>query len=95
MARNKKKRAKRIFLFSVICSLINGYIIFSMYSIFNDVKLKKEEKEELVLELSDLKEKTESLKVEANKLQDKDYIGKYAREKFLYSGENEYILKIK
>lgn len=95
MAKNKKKRAKRIVLFTIICSLINGYIILSMFSIFKDVKLKKEEKEELTLKLSDLKEETESLKVEANKLQDKDYIGKYAREKFLYSGKNEYILKIK
>ena len=42
----------------------------------------------------DLREKEEKLKVDANKLQNPDYIARYAREKYLYSKEGEYILQI-
>lgn len=93
--KSNKKKTKRVILFTIVCTLINGYIIFSVASVFKDVKMKQQEREELTLRLEEIKEETESLKVEANKLQDKEYIGKYAREKFLYSGEDEYILKIK
>ena len=45
-------------------------------------------------EMVDLREKEEKLKVDANKLQNPDYIARYAREKYLYSKEGEYILQI-
>ena len=32
--------------------------------------------------------------MDANKLQDPDYIARYAREKYLYSKDGEFILKI-
>ena len=40
------------------------------------------------------KEKEEELKVDANKLQNPDYVARYAREKYLYSKEGEFILQI-
>ena len=55
---------------------------------------KYREKKELEVELTTLKEKEEELKVDANKLQNPDYIARYAREKYLYSKDGEYILKI-
>ena len=41
-----------------------------------------------------LREKEEELKVDADKLQNPDYIARYAREKYLYSKEGEFILQI-
>ena len=35
------------------------------------------------------------LKSEVNKLKDPVYVAKYAREKFFYSGKNEYIIRMK
>ena len=58
------------------------------------IELKKEQ-QELSGTLVELKEKEETLKAEVNKLQDPDYIAKYAREKFMYSGDGEYIIRIK
>ena len=55
---------------------------------------KYREKKELEKELISLKEKEEELKVDANKLQNPDYIARYAREKYLYSKDGEYILQI-
>ena len=49
---------------------------------------------ELWQELISLKNKEKKLKVDANKLQDPDYIARYAREKYLYSKDGEFILKI-
>ena len=36
----------------------------------------------------------ESLKEEINKLQDPEYMAKYAREKYLYSKDDEIVIKI-
>ena len=55
---------------------------------------KYQEKKALDEELTRLKEKEEELKVDANKLQNPDYIARYAREKYLYSKDGEYILQI-
>lgn len=93
-SRNKKKK-KRIIVISLLCFAINGYLLYSIGSIFNEAHLKEKEKEKLIVELDNLKEKKEELKVEVNRLQDNEYIARYAREKFLYSGKDEYILKIK
>ena len=40
------------------------------------------------------KEKEDELKVDASKLQDPDYIARYAREKYSYSKDGEIILRI-
>ena len=50
--------------------------------------------EELSKELESLKEKEEQLRVDADKLQNPDYIARYAREKYLYSKDGEFILQI-
>ena len=55
----------------------------------------KTEKEDLNKELTELKEEEDILKSEVNKLKDPVYIAKYAREKFLYSGDDEYIIRMK
>lgn len=55
---------------------------------------KYQEKKALDDELTSLKEKEEELTVDANKLQNPDYIARYAREKYLYSKDGEFILQI-
>ena len=40
------------------------------------------------------KEKEEELKLDANKLQNPEYVARYAREKYLYSKDGELILRI-
>lgn len=95
MAKKKVKKTKRLILVTIFCLAINGYVLYSVGSILKDVQVKKEEKQILSSELVLLKEKQEELKVEVNKLQDSEYVARYAREKYLYSGKNEYILKLK
>ena len=49
---------------------------------------------ELEIELADLKDKELKLRLDAERLQDPDYIARYAREKYLYSKDGEFIIKI-
>lgn len=79
----------------LVCSAINAYIIYSVGSVLKDAYVMKSEEKKLTQQLEDLKEEEEELKVEVNKLQDPEYVAKYAREKYLYSGKGEYIIRIK
>ena len=59
-----------------------------------EIYAKYQEKKDLKKELALLKDKEEELKVDASKLQDPDYIARYAREKYSYSKDGEIILRI-
>ncbi|MBP5678503.1 MAG: septum formation initiator family protein [Bacilli bacterium] len=69
-------------------------VTFSIGKYWVEILEKYQEKQELELELTALKEKEEELQVDAKKLQNPDYIARYAREKYLYSKDGEYILQI-
>ena len=93
--KNKRKKTRRIIIATILCLIINVYVIYSVGSIFKEVHQKKAESKELTTELSDLKDEEDVLKSEVNKLKDPVYVGKYAREKFLYSGNDEFIIRMK
>lgn len=88
------KAKRRLVLFGPIAVFIIGYSIFTLVTTSIDLyRLDKEEKE-LSEKLSNLKSDAKSLKTEINKLQDKEYIARYAREKYLYTKNGEYVIKI-
>ena len=94
----KKKRTKgairRMSLLVIIflCVMIySGYVTFISWGKIID---KYQEKKELEEKYATLIEEEELLEKEVNKLQDPEYIAKYAREKYLYSADGEYIIKI-
>ena len=91
----KKNKSKRIFIITLFCLAINIYVIYGIAVTFDEVASKEKEKKELKTSLIVLKEKNEELKVEVNKLHDAEYVARYAREKYMYSGKNEYIIRIK
>ena len=55
---------------------------------------KYQERQELQNEIVALKEKEEELKVDVERLEDPDYVARYAREKYMYSKEGEIILRL-
>ena len=78
--RIKPKRMRRLLLVTLICLAVHSYLIY--------------EWEENPLFVS-AKEEEDILKSEVKKLKDPVYVAKYAREKFFYSGDNEYIIRMK
>ena len=91
----KRKKVKRNFIIIAAIYLVIGFLLMqtvvkTSYELYTKSKEKKEFQEELTI----LKEKEEELKGQVNKLQDPDYIARYAREKYLYSKDGEIIIRI-
>ena len=90
----KKKKKYGPLLLSLLSFVIIAATTYTIGRYWVDIYGKYKEKKELEKELDSLKEKEEELKVDVNKLQDADYIARYAREKYYYSKDGEYILRI-
>ena len=89
----KKKKKKSIFLPALIIILLT-FIVFGGFGYCREIYNKYQEKKTLEKELIALKEKENELKLDADKLQDPDYVARYAREKYFYSKDGEYVIKI-
>ena len=90
--KNNKKAKKRIFLSFIFFGAIIGSLSYSFFT--NVGKIIKNEKQALNVKLSDLKDEEEALNSDIKKLNDPDYVARYAREKYLYSKNDELIIRI-
>ena len=94
----KKKISKgtkrRLAWLAPLSIFIIGYFVFTL--ITTSINLYNLHKEEKILnnKLTGLKANAKSLKTEINKLQDKEYIARYARENYLYTKNGEYVIKL-
>lgn len=89
-----KKTKRRLTFLSSIILLLVGVIISS---VFKDLCQVLKNKNEIVLltdKYNTLLHEEESLQSEITKLQDSEYVARYAREKFMYSLPNEVIIKL-
>lgn len=91
----KRKKVKRKMLIIAIIYIALGAILLenvgqTVYQIY----VKNKEKREFEQELVELKDKEDELKATVTKLQDPDYVARYAREKYLYSKDGEIIIRI-
>ena len=91
---SRKKMRRRMFLLGLTSIGIIFAMTFTIGKYWVEIFEKYQEKKELDKELTLLKEKEETLKVDAKKLQNPDYIARYAREKYQYSKDGEFILQI-
>ena len=94
MARKVSKESKRrLIVFGTISVVIIFYFIFSLgYNSYKIYKLKHEEKV-LNSKLTNLQKQEKNLSLDIEKLQDPDYLAKYAREAFSYSKKDEIIIQ--
>ena len=99
MARIKKKTqirksARRICCFGVIACISVIAILLSVFKVVNQIVNKYQEANNLEMQLADLKKEEENLNEEILKLQDPEYLARYAREKYFYSKDGELIIRI-
>ena len=98
MAKVKKKINKKARTRIILFFLIFGSIMASLsYSFFSNVGKMIEinnEKHELQNKLVSLKDEEEVLNSDIKKLEDPEYVARYAREKYLYSKDGELIIRI-
>ena len=90
----KKKKKRRFLLFGLTSILVLTLMTLTIGKYWVTIYEKYQEKKELEQELLELKAKEKELELDAKKLQDSEYIARYAREKYLYSKDGEFIIKI-
>lgn len=94
MKKASKKDKRRILLLIVILIPLLVLFLYNMgkygIQIYKNIK----QKENLSIVYKEKLEEEEKLQSEITKLQDPDYIARYAREKYLYSKDGEIIIKI-
>ena len=89
------RRAKRRLLFLI--ALFFGGVLFVGSSVLNTWFQIIDNHQQIVAlnkEYNNLLEQEKQLKSDVNKLQDPDYVARYAREKYLYTKQGELIIKI-
>ncbi len=89
-----KKTKRRLTCLSGIILLLVVMIISSVFKDLCQVVKNKNEIAILTNKYTNLLHDEESLQSEITKLQDSDYVARYAREKYLYSRPNEVIIKL-
>ena len=88
-----KKDKRRITLLIMIMIPLLVLFVSRMFSYWSVIITNINEKKELETKYKDILEKEDLLKSEINKLQDEEYVARYAKEKFLYTSDNEVILR--
>ncbi len=84
----------RLMLFGTLSIILMGYFFVTLITYTIHINQLKEKERELKTELGTLKNKAEDLSNTIQRLKDPDYVARYAREKYYYSANGEYIIKI-
>ena len=92
--RRVKKKAKRIATFGLISIVMIVIITITLGTSFIDVVDKYNEKKNLEHKLYAINEKQKELESDVKKLEDPEYLARFAREKYFYSKDGELILRI-
>lgn len=83
-----------MFLSASFFFILSFFILLNIYSSWQKINKIKKEKIATEKEIIKLKQKEEKLNSDVEKLKNPEYVARYLREKFLYSKEGEYIIRI-
>lgn len=89
-----KKEKKRLFVISMIIVILIVSMISSVAGDWTKIMENKSKIDSLNKQYNELLSEEEKLESEVTKLQDDDYILRYAKEKFLYSENGELIIRM-
>ena len=89
-----KKNAKRMLVFGVFSAFIIFFVFTTLFNIVSQIVDKYKEADVLKEKMLVLEENEKNLNNEILKLQDSDYLARYAREKYFYSKEGELIIRL-
>ena len=89
-----KKEKKRLFFISFIIVGLVFLLGFSVYKDFIIISNNKNQTTKLTTEYENSLDEKKSLTSQVTKMQDPDYLARYAKEKYLYSKEDEVIIRI-
>ncbi len=94
MKKMSRKTKFRVTFLGISLIIAIVFCVSSSFSYISQVIKTKNQLKELKMTYNEKLEDEENLKEEINKLQDPEYMAKYAREKYLYTSEGELIIDI-
>lgn len=89
-----KKEKKRLFVLSVSIIALLSVLVYSVATTCPSILENKSKIKELNKEYNELLSNEEKLVSEVTKLQDDEYVARYAKEKFMYSEDGEIIIRM-
>lgn len=92
--KKSKKEKKRLFAISAVIIILMISLVHSVAKDWTQVLENKSKITALNKEYEELLNDEEKLISEVTRLQDDDYIARYAKEKYMYSAEGETIIRI-
>ena len=87
-----KRFRLRLLIYIISFISIVAILSFTCFNTWKQIYKNKLEAQELEKQYAELVEKEENLENEVIKLQDPEYVAKYARERFLYTKEGEIVI---
>lgn len=91
---SKEKAQTRIRIYLVVIVGLLTFLGYEMYSYWPKIYSNYKEKAELQEQYNSLLDEENTLSGDIKKLQDPNYIARFAREKYLYSKNGEIIIRI-
>ena len=92
--KHTKKEAKRLVIISTAIIILIVSLVSSVSKDWTKILENNRKIAELSNEYEQLLSDEEKLKSEVTKLQDADYVARYAKEKYLYSSDGETIIRM-
>lgn len=89
-----KPTRRRLFIITLVTSVILLAFLINLFKMVSQVSSKDKEAVFIKSELERLEKEEAQLRVEVEKLNDPEYVARYARERLLYSKEGEFIIRI-
>lgn len=88
-----KKEKRRLALFVLLFIFIISFMCINIFPDWLKIMSNKKELELLQASYEELLDNEEALKAEVQKLQNPEYVERYAKEKFLYTKPDEIIIR--
>ena len=89
-----KKEKKRLFIISSLIVFLMVMLVQSVAKDWTKIMDNNKQIKQLTEEYNELLAEEEKLESDVTKLQDSDYIARYAKEKFLYSEDGDTIIRM-
>ena len=89
-----KKEKKRLFIISSLIVSLMVMVVQSVAKEWTKIMDNNKQIKQLTEEYNELLAEEEKLESDVTKLQDSDYIARYAKEKFLYSEDGDMIIRM-
>lgn len=93
-SKKSKKEKKRLFIITIAIISLLSLLVGSVYKDWQQIMKNRKSEVELSKKYEKLLEEEQKLDAEITKLEDSEYLARYAKEKFMLSKDGDIIIKM-